>query len=130
MLATAALKFLHEEVLPMIVFRVEHNRHRLRLLQVHVCENRFERSRGLLLRRRPATDCAWLLPGRRTAHSIGLHYPTDVLFCDGTGRILKIVHGLRPCRMAREQRARQVWQLCAGAVKRWGWSVGDQIRPC
>jgi uncharacterized membrane protein (UPF0127 family) len=113
-----------------IIFRVEHNRHRLRRLQVQVCENRLERSRGLLLRRRPARDCAWLLPGCRTAHTIGLHYAIDVLFCDAGGRILRIERALGPCRIAREECARQVWQLCAGAADRWGWRVGDQIRPC
>ncbi len=96
---------------------------------MHVCENRIESSRGLLLRRRPATDCAWLVPGR-TVHTIGLHYSIDVLFCDGAGRILRIERALGPCRIAREQRARQVWQLCAGGVERWGWCVGDLIRPC
>jgi uncharacterized membrane protein (UPF0127 family) len=113
----------------MIIFRVEHNRHRLRRLQVHVCENRFERGRGLLLRRRPAVDCAWLLPGR-VAHTIGLHFAIDVLFCDEAGRILRIERALRPCRITREQHARQVWQLRAGAVELWGWRVGDQLRPC
>lgn len=114
----------------MVILRVEHNRHRLRQLQVHVCENRLERSRGLLLRWRPKRDCAWLLPGRRAVHTIGLHYAVDVLFCDEGGRILRIERGLRPCRIVREEGARQVWQLCAGAVDRWGWQVGDEIRPC
>ena len=75
-------------------------------------------------------ECAWLLPGRRIAHTIGLHYAVDVLFCDGAGRILRIEQGLRPCRIAHERRARQVWQLRAGAVAQWGWQVGDLIRPC
>jgi uncharacterized membrane protein (UPF0127 family) len=114
----------------MIIFRVEHNRHRLPRLQVHVCEGHFECSRGLLLRRRPSAECAWLLPGRSIVHTIGLHYPIDVLFCDGAGRILRIERALRPCRVARERCARQVWQLCAGAVERWGWNVGDRIQPC
>lgn len=114
----------------MLIFRVEHNRHRLRRLEVHVCESRMERSRGLLLRRRPDAECAWLLPGRRTAHTIGLHYAVDVLFCDGAGRILRIEQELPPCRVAREPQARQVWQLRAGAAAKWGWHVGDLIRPC
>lgn len=114
----------------MIIFRVEHNRLRLQRLQVHVCENSMERSRGLILRRRPGMDCAWMMPGRRFAHTIGLHFPVDVLFCDAGGRILRIERALRPCRVASERHARQVWQLCAGGVERWGWNVGDQIRPC
>jgi len=114
----------------MIIFRVEHNRLRLQRLQVHVCESGLERSRGLMLRRRPDVDCAWLLPGRRLVHTIGLHYAIDVLFCDAAGQILRIERALRPCRVARERRARQIWQLCAGGAERWGWNVGDQIRPC
>lgn len=114
----------------MIILRVEHNRHRLRRMQVHVCENRLERSRGLLLRRRPAADCAWLLPGSRVAHTIGVLYAIDVLFCDEAGRILRIERALPPGRIAREECARQVWQLRAGAVDRWGWRVGDSVRPC
>ncbi len=114
----------------MIIFRVEHNRHRLHRLQVHVCETRLERSRGLLLRRRPAPESAWLLPGRRAIHTVGLTYPVDVLFCDARGRILRIEHALKPCRFARERRASQVWQLRAGGAQHWGWLVGDQVRPC
>jgi hypothetical protein len=98
-----------------IIFRVEHNRHRLHRLQVSVCETGFERGRGLLLRRRPGADCAWLLPGRRAVHTIGLYYPIDVL---------------KPCRIVRERRASQVWQLCAGGAAHWGWLEGDQVRPC
>jgi uncharacterized membrane protein (UPF0127 family) len=113
----------------MIIFRVEHNRRRLRM-QVQVCESRLERGRGLLLRRRPRTDAALLLPGRRAVHTIGLHYPVDVLFCDGVGRILRIEPELPPCRIVRERRARQVWQLCAGGARHWQWRVGDAIRPC
>jgi len=114
----------------MLVCRVEHNRLRLRKLLVHVCESRLERGRALLLRRRPASDSAWLLPRRRAVHTIGLHYPIDVLFCDAAGRILRIERALRPCRIVRERGASQVWQLCAGAAEHWGWSVGDRIRPC
>ena len=113
----------------MMVFRVEHNRRRLRM-QVHVCESRFERGRGLLLRPRPALDTAFLLRNCRAVHTIGMAYPLDVLFCDASGRILRIVSGLRPCRVAQERRARQVWELRDGAVRHWGWRVGDEISPC
>ena len=113
----------------MRVCRVEHNRRRLRL-HVHVCESRFERGRGLLLRPRPDLDTAYLLRDCRSIHTIGMAYALDVLFCDAAGRILKIVPALRPCRLARERRARQVWEFSAGAVERLGWRVGDAIVPC
>jgi uncharacterized membrane protein (UPF0127 family) len=113
----------------MMICRVEHNRRRLSM-QVHVCETRFERGRGLLLHPRPDVHTAFLLRNCRAVHTIGMSYPLDVLFCDGSGRILRIVPGLRPCRVAREHRARQVWELRAGAAEHWGWRVGDAILPC
>jgi uncharacterized membrane protein (UPF0127 family) len=114
----------------MITFRIEHNRHRLRRMQVRVCQTRFERGRGLLLRPRPDQDTAYLLPNCRAVHTIGMHYPIDVLFCDQHGRIVGIRENLRPCRIAREPAARHVWELDAGSAQRRGWRVGDWIRPC
>jgi uncharacterized protein len=97
---------------------------------VHVCESAVERGRGLLLRRRPGHDTAFLLRDCRAIHTIGMTFPIDVLFCDAGGRILRIETGLRPCRFARDARARQVWELSAGAASHWGWRVGDEIAPC
>jgi uncharacterized protein len=113
----------------MMVCRVEHNQRRVPM-QVHVCESRLERGRGLLLRRRPDIHTAFLLRNCGAVHTIGLAYPLDVLFCDGSGRILRIVSSLRPYRFARDGRARQVWELRAGAATHWGWRVGDAIMPC
>lgn len=113
----------------MIIHRVEHNRRRLRM-QVHVCENRVERGRGLLLRRRLDQDTALLLQECRAVHTIGMHYRIDVLFCDAQGRILRIQRNVAPCRIAREARASQVWELRGGAASLLGWEVGDEIRPC
>lgn len=114
----------------MILYRVEHNRHRLRRVQVQVCETRLERGRGLLLRRRLDADTALLLPYCRAVHTIGMHYRIDVMFCDAAGRILRIRENLGPCRFAHEPGARHVWEVDAGTVRRWGWQVGDWIRPC
>jgi len=114
----------------MMIFRVEHNRHRLRRMQVHVCQTRFERGRGLLLRRRLDHENAWLLPGCRAVHTIGMHYRIDVLFCDEAGSIVSIRENLAPCRIARDAQASHVWELEAGTARRWGWRVGDRILPC
>lgn len=114
----------------MIIFRIEHNRHRLRRMQVHVCETRLERGRGLLLRRRLDPETAYMLPRCRAVHTFGMHYRIDVLFCDAEGRILSIRENLGPCRVAHEPAASHVWELDAGTARRWGWSVGDRILPC
>lgn len=114
----------------MIICRVEHNRHRLRRVQVQVCQTRLERGRGLLLRRRLDPETALMLPHCRAVHTIGMHYRIDVLFCDAEGRILSIHERVAPCRIAREPRASHVWELDAGTARRWGWAVGDRILPC
>jgi uncharacterized protein len=113
----------------MRICRVEHNRRRLRM-EVKVCESRFERGRGMLLRPPPDLHTAMLLHDCRAVHTVGMAYPLDVLFCDASGRILRIVPCLKPCRVARERRAAQVWELRAGAASHWGWRVGDAIAPC
>lgn len=113
----------------MMTCRVEHNRRRLRI-QVHVCENRFERGRGLLFRSRPGHDTAYLLRDCRAVHTLGMLYSIDLLFCDDDGRILRIDAAVPPCRFRREHRACQVWELPAGSTAHWGWRVGDTIQPC
>jgi len=113
----------------MIVHRVEHNRRRLPM-QVHVCESRLERGRGLLLRRCPDQRTAYLLRNCSAVHTVGMAYPLDVVFCDAGGHILDIVRGLRPFRYARHISACMVWEMQAGAVDIWGWQVGDEIAPC
>jgi len=113
----------------MIIHRVEHNRRRL-AMQVHVCETRLERGRGLLLRRCPDQRTAYLLQRCSAVHTVGLPYSIDIVFCSATGRILRIVKGLRPFRMARHPDAEQVWELASGVASIWGWRVGYEIAPC
>lgn len=113
----------------MMVCRVEHNRRRLRM-HVNICENRLERGRGMLLRARPGPDTAYLLRNCRAVHTVGMLYRIDLLFCDSTGRILRIDSAVPPCRFRHEYRARQVWELAAGTALHWGWRVGDEIQPC
>jgi uncharacterized protein len=113
----------------MIIHRVAHNRRRLPM-HVHVCETRLERGRGLLLRRCPDHRTAYLLRDCAAIHTVGMTYPIDVLFCDATGRILRIEQALRPFRYARESRASAVWEMRAGAAQLWGWRIGDEIGPC
>ena len=113
----------------MIILRVEHNRRRLPM-HVHVCESRLERGRGLLLRKCPDHRTAYLLRRCCAVHTVGMTYPIDIVFCNDTGRILRIVRGMRPFRMARHLAATQVWEVAAGVAAQWGWRVGDEIGPC
>lgn len=113
----------------MIIHRVEHNRQRLRM-HVCVCESGVERARGLLLRRRPDRHTAYLLEPCSSIHTIGMTYPIDIVFCDASGRILRIQPGVRPWRIARHAGAHTVWELRAGVTEALGWQEGDRIAPC
>ena len=113
----------------MIIHRVEHNRRRLRL-QVVVCRSGAERARGLLLRRRPDHDTAWLHEPCSAVHTIGMWYRIDVVFCDALGRILRIDSDVLPFRVRRCPDARSAWELAAGGAARLGFQPGDRINPC
>ncbi|MBK6675003.1 MAG: DUF192 domain-containing protein [Proteobacteria bacterium] len=113
----------------MIIQRVEHNRRRL-AMHVHICESSIERGRGLLFRRRPDQRTAYLLRRCSAVHTIGMAYALDIVFCNGTGRILRIVRDLRPFRLVRHPEAAQVWEVASGVAAKWGWRVGDEIGPC
>ncbi len=113
----------------MIVHRVEHNRRRLRV-QVHVCQTRGERARGLLLRRRPDAHTAYMLAPCSAVHTFGMTYPIDVLFCDPDGNVLEVVEELKPWRVVRNGLAESVWEMRAGVARVLGIKPGDRIAPC
>lgn len=113
----------------MIIQRIEHNRRRLHM-QVHVCESRGEIARGLLMRRCPDSETAWLLRRCSAIHTCGLFYPIDVLFCDDSGRIVRILERVLPWRLARCRGASLAWEMRAGTASIKGWKLGDCIKPC
>ena len=110
----------------MIVLRMEVNRRRLRTM-VHVCETQFERARGLLLRRKPSCDEAWLIPACRAVHTVGLWYPLDLAFCTRDGTVVELVTNLRPCRIARFPMATAVWEFPAGTAEKLELRPGDRL---
>jgi uncharacterized protein len=113
----------------MMVFRVEHNRRRLRM-HVVVCRRVHERARGLLLRPRPDERTAWLLQPCAAIHTLGLWYSIDVVFCAPDGRILRVDPAVPPFRIRRCHGARHVWELAGGGAERLGWRPGDRVLPC
>lgn len=99
-------------------------------MHVHVCETGVERTRGLLLRRCPDRHTAFLLRRCSTVHTFGMTYPIDVVFCDGSGRILRVQTAVKPWRLVSHSGARAVWELRAGVAEQLGWREGDWIAPC
>ncbi len=110
----------------MIIRRLEVNRRRVRVL-VHVCETDVERTRGLLFRRKPPADEAWLIPGCRAVHTVGLWYRLDLAFCTHDGTVLRVVRSLAPCRVASVREASEVWEFAPGAIERLDLRPGDRL---
>ena len=75
-------------------------------LIVHLACSVKARLLGLALLRDLPPDRALLIPGCRSVHTFGMRFALDVVFLDAAGRPLRVVRGLRPCRVA----------SCRGAV--------------
>ena len=65
---------------------------------------------GLALLRDLPPDRALLIPGCRSVHTFGMRFALDVVFLDAAGRPLRVVRGLRPCRVASCRRAVAVFE--------------------
>jgi len=83
-------------------------------LQVRRAATAWLRLRGLLGRSRLAPGQALWLDPCRAVHTLGMRYAIDVAFIDRQGRVVRIVHGLRPWRWAGGWRARSAVELAAG----------------
>jgi uncharacterized protein len=66
----------------------------------------------------------WIAPCE-AIHTIGMHWPIDVIFIDRTYRVRKIAANLSPWRMAMCWSAFSVLELPAGAVASSGTQTGD-----
>ena len=73
----------------------------------------------------PKVEGALVLRPCRQVHTFGMHVPIDVLWCDGSGRVLRVA-SLARGRVSRPVlRARFVVEAADGAADRWRIRVGD-----
>jgi uncharacterized membrane protein (UPF0127 family) len=110
-------------------FRLEHNRRRLSWV-VNAGRGPAERAVGLLWNRRLDARCAFLLEPCRSVHTFGMRFPIDVLFCDAQWRVVELLDGLAPWRIAGHKAACAVWELPTGSIRALGLRLGDDLRPC
>jgi CheY-like chemotaxis protein len=68
-----------------------------------------------------------LLQPAPSIHTAFMQFPIDVVFMDGTLRVLKIVEQMPPWRAASKRHAWATLELAAGEVARRGIEVGDQV---
>jgi uncharacterized protein len=96
-------------------------------LRVRRAEHWFQRAVGLLASP-PLDDPAglWIKPCN-AVHMWGMRYAIDVLFLDGTGRVLKRVDGLKPWRASACNGARVALELRAGLAAQLGVCEGQVL---
>ena len=75
-------------------------------VEVPVATTRASRLLGLVALDLERAGQGLLIPRCRSVHSFGMRFPIDVLFLDGTGRVLELRRAVPPNRVVR----------CSGAI--------------
>jgi len=94
---------------------------------VEIAMTRRERRRGLLGRKRMEPDAAMVITPCRSIHTISMRFSIDVAFVDREGRVVRIVYGLAPWRIAWAIGAGAVIETAAGTLRRRELLVGDAL---
>jgi uncharacterized membrane protein (UPF0127 family) len=101
---------------------------------VDMALTREDRRRGLLGRDSLAPDAAIFIRPCVAVHTVGMGFPIDVAFVDARGRVVRLVHDLRPWRLAAAIGGCAVIEFAAGRLKECGVNVGDCLSlvgpPC
>lgn len=97
---------------------------------IEVAADRANRRRGLLGRSGLAPGCALVLAPCLVIHTFFMRFPIDILFVNGSGRVVKTCAGVRPWRIRACAAARVVIELPSGAIARSGTCVGDVLDLC
>lgn len=90
-----------------------------------------ERAVGLLLTPRLDDPVGLWISPCNAVHMIGMRYALDLAFVGRDGRILRLVQGLKPWRLATCRPAHAVVELRAGLIDALGLQTGQQLAlPC
>ena len=94
---------------------------------VELALTRRDRRRGLLGRGSLDAGAAMLISPCSSVHTVAMRFPIDVAFIDRGGHAVRLVHGLRPWRLAAAFRAHAVIELAAGRLEACGVELGDRL---
>jgi hypothetical protein len=94
---------------------------------VEVAETSESRRKGLLGRDSLDPSAALIIAPCWSIHTFFMRFVIDAVFVDRSGGVLKIVHNLKPWRIAVAPRAYAVVELNGGAARRSGVEVGDRV---
>ena len=87
----------------------------------------FGRMRGLLGREGLEQGAGMLLDSAPSVHMFFMRFPIDVVFLDRGWTVVRVVHALRPWRVAGARRAVAALELPAGAAAGVGLEEGDVL---
>lgn len=97
--------------------------------RVAVADSPWARFAGLMLRSSLPEGHGLVLRPCRSIHMFFMRIPLDVLFVDGDGRVVRVVHGIRPWRATWVVRgARAAIELNRGVAARAGLEKGAVVR--
>ena len=88
-------------------------------------ETFWTRFRGLMGRASLAQDEGMIFRGAGSIHMFFMRFAIDAVFCDRELRVVKVVRGLKPWRLAAARGASVVIELAAGAAD--GIEPGDEL---
>jgi uncharacterized membrane protein (UPF0127 family) len=95
------------------------------LASAEVARTHRAKAKGLV--GRDGLEGAFVIPGCRWVHALGMRFPIDVAYLDVDGVVLKTVRLARYRVGAPVRHARTVVEASAGAFERWGLHVGDVV---
>jgi uncharacterized membrane protein (UPF0127 family) len=94
-----------------------------------VAASHWARMRGLLGRRAILSGEGLLIGHAKAIHTIGLRFSIDVAFLDSNGRVVHMIHHMKPFRISPLVRASaMVLELPAGVLQRTGTVLGDYVQ--
>jgi uncharacterized membrane protein (UPF0127 family) len=92
-----------------------------------VPKSSFARARGLLGRSGLEPGDGMLIDAAPSVHMFFMRFPIDVVFLDRDWKVVRVVHRLRPWRVAGARRAVAALELPAGAAAEAGIEEGDVL---
>jgi len=98
------------------------------VFQVVIADRWIKRLFGLLLQRELSYEQSlWLRPCR-SIHTIGMHYPIDVIFINRFSYVVRTVSCLPPFRLSRAPSStHSVIELRAGSIEQFGIHIGSKV---
>ena len=92
-----------------------------------IADGLFDRMRGLLGRRELPAGHGMLINPAPSVMTYFMRFPIDVVFIDRDWRVVKIVHGLKPWRVAGAKQAVAALELPAGTAEQCRIQLGDEL---